>query len=61
MGTQKSTGNNDVTYRLLFSILLTYKYQSKMIDVEIVIHYGNLEAKIYVKIPKCLMTKKEMY
>jgi hypothetical protein len=43
---------NDVTYRLLLLILLIYKYNSRVIDVETAFLYGNLEENIYMKIPK---------
>ncbi len=64
---------HDVTYRLILIQKLIHNYEAEIIDVETAFLYGNLEEKIYMKIPDglsnyvqvsnedCLELKKSIY
>ena len=50
---------NDITYRILISLMLTYGYDMKIVDVETSFLYGDLE-EIYVECSSG-MTKKDKF
>jgi Reverse transcriptase (RNA-dependent DNA polymerase) len=43
---------NDVTFRILLVMMLTWNLKAKVVDIETAFLHGNLKETIYMKIPK---------
>jgi hypothetical protein len=60
---------NDVTFRILLIMMLTWNLKGKIVDIETAFLHGNLKEKIYMEIPKgmeaheneCLILKETIY
>jgi hypothetical protein len=60
---------NDVTFRILLIMMLTWNLKGKIVDIETAFLHGNLKETIYMEIPKgmeaneneCLILKKTIY
>jgi Reverse transcriptase (RNA-dependent DNA polymerase) len=60
---------NDVTFRILLVMMLTWNLKAKVVDIETAFLHGDLKETIYMEIPKgmeasvdaCLILNKTIY
>ena len=60
---------NDVTFRILLIVMLTWNLKAKIVDIKTAFLHGDLKETIYMEIPKglkaeeneCLLLKKKIW